>query len=121
MSNINDFVIENGELKKYNGKDARVEIPKGVTGIGRRAFAGNVRLKDVVIPEGVRSIGVFAFSLCSGLTSVTVENPDDWWCSYSSNAVSGTELSSAELADSAKAAAYLSSIYEGYYWRRGEL
>ena len=30
MSNINDFVIENGVLKKYTGTDAEIVIPDGV-------------------------------------------------------------------------------------------
>ena len=34
MSNINDFVIENGVLKKYQGQGGDVVIPEGVTSIG---------------------------------------------------------------------------------------
>ena len=33
MSNANDFVIENGVLIKYTGKDTVVEIPEGITAI----------------------------------------------------------------------------------------
>ena len=42
MSNANDFVIKNGVLEKYNGHDAEVMIPDGVTTIGDEAFMGAV-------------------------------------------------------------------------------
>ena len=38
MSNINDFVIENGVLKKYTGSEAEVVIPDAVKEIGVEAF-----------------------------------------------------------------------------------
>ncbi len=44
MSNLNDFVIENGVLKKYKGKDSEVTIPNGVKKIGEWAFSGCKKL-----------------------------------------------------------------------------
>ena len=38
MSNVNDFIIENGVLKKYTGNDIEVVIPDGVICIGQQAF-----------------------------------------------------------------------------------
>lgn len=38
---MSDFVIENGVLKKYNGKDENVVIPEGITTIGFTAFINN--------------------------------------------------------------------------------
>ena len=35
MSDLKDFVIENGVLKKYNGSGGQVVIPDGVTKIAR--------------------------------------------------------------------------------------
>lgn len=34
MSNAKDFVLENGVLAKYKGKDNDAVIPEGVTSIG---------------------------------------------------------------------------------------
>lgn len=48
-----------------------------VIDIKRKAFLGNKRLKRVVIPEGVRSIGEWAFASCSSLASVEFESDFD--------------------------------------------
>ena len=47
-------------------------IPEGVTSIGDFAFSGCSGLSSVTIPEGVTSIGSYAFSGCSSLSSVTI-------------------------------------------------
>ena len=44
MENNQDFVIENGILKKYTGPGGDVIIPKGVTEIGSSAFDGCKKL-----------------------------------------------------------------------------
>ena len=49
-----------------------VVISDGVTSIGAQAFAYCSRLTSVTIPDSVMSIGWGAFSWCSGLTSVTI-------------------------------------------------
>ena len=47
-------------------------IPDGVTTIGSYAFSGCSGLTSVVIPDGVTTIGSYAFDYCDGLTSVVI-------------------------------------------------
>ena len=47
-------------------------IPEGVTSIGDYAFSGCSSLTSITILEGVTSIGDYAFSGCSSLTSITI-------------------------------------------------
>ena len=68
----NPFKIENGKLIDYTGKDVNVVIPNGVTSIGDYAFRGCTSLTHVTIPDSVTSIGWGAFRDCSSLTSVTI-------------------------------------------------
>ena len=49
-------------------------IPNSVTSIGNYAFSHCSSLTSVTIPNSVTSIGDLAFSGCSGLTSVTIQN-----------------------------------------------
>ena len=49
-------------------------IPDGVTSIGNYAFSYCSSLTSVTIPNSVTSIGDYAFYNCSGLTSVTIPN-----------------------------------------------
>ena len=59
---MKDFEIESGVLKKYTGKGGDVVIPDGVSSIGNQAFFGCESLMSVTIPDGVTSIG--AWALC---------------------------------------------------------
>ena len=88
MSDPKDFVIENGVLKEYVGPGGDVVVPEGVTSIGNAAFYWCRSLTSVTIPDSVTSIGYGAFTGCSSLTSVTI--PDSvtsigerafWGCS----------------------------------------
>jgi hypothetical protein len=72
MSNISDFIIENGVLKKYVGPGGDVLIPEGVTSICEGAFARCASLTSIVLPDGITEIGYQAFFGCRRLTSVTV-------------------------------------------------
>ncbi len=96
-----------------------VTIPDSVTSIGQSAFRYCTALTDVTIPDSVTSIGMQAFFGCTALTSVTFENTTGWRRTSSSTATSGTELSSADLADPATAADYLTDAFARYYWKRG--
>ena len=70
MSDMKDFVIENGVLKKYKGSDRYVMIPDHVTSIGNEAFWCCRSLTSVKIPNSVMRIGGGAFSKCSSLATV---------------------------------------------------
>lgn len=67
----NDFVIEDGVLVKYNGKESRVVIPEGVRVIGASAFYGNKTIKTIEICEGLEGIASRAF-MNSSITEITL-------------------------------------------------
>ena len=69
------FVIgDDGVLVEYTGKGGEVVIPDGVTSIGAGAFSRCTGLTSVIMPDSVTSIGYHAFSYCTSLTSVTISN-----------------------------------------------
>ena len=72
MSSLSDFVIENGILTKYVGQGGDVVVPEGVTSIGEGAFYQCSGLRSITIPEGVTSIGGMAFRGCENLTEVNL-------------------------------------------------
>ena len=72
---------ENGEevyLMAYIGNQTNLTLPANYNGknyaINQYAFSGCSGLTSVVIPNSVTNIGRSAFSGCSGLTSVTIGN-----------------------------------------------
>ena len=67
-----DFVIEDGVLTSYTGDSEEVIIPEGVTTIGYQAFFNNQTIKKVVIPEGVTVIKRDAFSGCANLSELEI-------------------------------------------------
>ncbi len=66
------FQIKNGVLVRYNGNDKDVVIPDGVTSIGAGVFMDCFRLVSITIPDGVTSIGEDAFEFCESLTDITI-------------------------------------------------
>ena len=57
-----DFIIENGELKEYCGAGGNVVIPEGVTSIGEEAFSGCHKLSVPELPAGLVSKGARIFT-----------------------------------------------------------
>ena len=54
------------------GRKGEYAIPDGVTSIGSYAFYNCKSLTNVIIPDSVTNIGYDAFSYCTGLTGVTI-------------------------------------------------
>ena len=68
----NDVVYVDKWVVGFKGQiNGNLIIKTGTTGIGDGVFS-NAGLTSVIIPNSVTSIGVDAFSACSGLTSVTL-------------------------------------------------
>lgn len=79
-------------------------------------FAPSISKRKTV--DSVASIGISAFEGCNKLTSAIFKNPNGWWYSSSSTAISGTNISSDSLSNPSTAATYLMSTYYDYYWKR---
>ena len=71
MSDLKDFIIKDGVLTKYIGKDTDVVIPDKVTKIDR-AFFDNKKVVSIKMPKTVKSVRSYAFSGCKSLTSITL-------------------------------------------------
>ncbi len=69
-----DFVIENGVLKSYTGKDPYVVIPAGTKEIQEGVFKNCRNIVRVDIPDSVSVIGAAAFSSCEHLRKVRLPN-----------------------------------------------
>ena len=67
-----DFQIENGVLVKYTGAGGDVVVPEGVTSIGDFAFSECESVVSVVLPEGLTSIGSYAFLDCDNLEHIAI-------------------------------------------------
>ncbi|MBR2678394.1 MAG: leucine-rich repeat protein [Bacilli bacterium] len=61
-----EFIIENGVLKKYIGNSTVVRVPDGVKEIEHNAF-DNTKVKELIIPGSVSSIGTFKTYGLNGL------------------------------------------------------
>ena len=69
-------VSESGvTITAYTGNDVNVAIPAAIDGkpvvaIGDKAFLNNKTVQSITLPEGVKSIGWFAFSGCISLGAI---------------------------------------------------
>ena len=67
-----DFVIKKGVLKKYNGTDTEVVVPDGVKKIGMSAFENCSSLTGITLPESLKYIDWYAFQGCTNLTEIKI-------------------------------------------------
>ena len=71
-------ISSNGiNIKSYHGEETAVVIPSEIDGkpviaINNSAFAKNTSIVSVTIPASIKTIGTNAFSECSSLEKVTV-------------------------------------------------
>ena len=71
-SSKNGLLLSKDRKTLLKGVNGVVTIPDGVTSIGDYAFYDCSSLTSVTIPNSVTNIGASAFSGCRGLTSVTI-------------------------------------------------
>lgn len=76
-------ILDDGtaEITKYKGNKTGVVIPSKISGysitrIGKFAFMGSKSLESVVIPESIEFIDYGAFTACTNLKSVTMNDSD---------------------------------------------
>lgn len=65
-----DFVIKDGKLESYKGKDVKVTIPDDVKTIGAKAFAGNTTIEKITLSDSVKQIEAYSFEGCEKLRTV---------------------------------------------------
>ena len=68
---MDDLIIENQTLMRYEGRGGKVTVPCGVKAIGFAAFA-NSDITEVVIPRGVETVDFGAFMGCESLKRVHI-------------------------------------------------
>ena len=69
----------------YGLEFQKVILPEGITSIGSYAFTDCKELTEIDIPEGVTNISNYAFAYCEGLTKVNIPDSvksigDDCFC-----------------------------------------
>jgi len=65
-------------LTRYHGSNTRVNVPANFGGYPvlslNQTFSGNKRIIEVVIPKGIKEIGLWAFDSCTKLKHVEIPN-----------------------------------------------
>ena len=65
-----EWLIEGRTVLRYTGTETDVQVPDGVTVIGKHAFESRTKVAHVTLPDSVAVIEDYAFSGCTGLADV---------------------------------------------------
>ena len=93
MENI--FDIRDNVLEHYNGTDADIVVPEGVTEI-EDAFVGNETIRSVSLPSTLRDVSAWIFEGCSALEKITV-NENNPYLKQHGQCIYGSDLSALKL------------------------
>ena len=92
ISGLNYLMYYGSSTKNFylnNELVTNLSIPNGVTSIGSFAFRGCSGLTSITIPDGVTSIGESAFYDCSGLKTVLYKGTTEQWSKISISSDNG--------------------------------
>lgn len=94
-----DFTVRGGVLISYNGSNPNVVIPNGIVSIGANAFKNNVAINSVTFSDTVKSIESNAFEGCVNLHAISnYQNVE----SFGSESFRGAGLRSIVIGDNVK-------------------
>ena len=72
MNRPEDFIIQNGILKKYTGTASEIILPAEIRAIGSYAFSDCRTLTALILHEELREIGAFACIGCENLKEIRI-------------------------------------------------
>lgn len=72
IKKIPGLKVAKGIIIEYTGQKKELEIPKGITEIGKEAFSCCMNLKNIVLPESLEKIGEQAFRACRNLSGLEI-------------------------------------------------
>lgn len=70
---VDGMIIENGVLKRYEGNASEIVVPEGVVSIGEYVFKNKDFIKSITLPDSITEIGTEAFWECYNLEKVEIE------------------------------------------------
>lgn len=72
LEDVSEFLISDGVLCGYFGEGGDIVIPDGVESVGVGAFLNCTTVTSVVFPEGMTAIENYAFKNCTALTAISL-------------------------------------------------
>lgn len=68
----NEFIIQDNNLIRYNGKGGAVCVPEGVERIEFGVFAYNEAITSIQLPDSVKKVYPYAFAYCFNLKTINI-------------------------------------------------